>query len=75
MKIFYTYILMTKDHKFYCISCVGFLKKIWFHEIGKILLKIHTLELESTFFWKNRNIAKPYHMKIHWFEHSHGPNP
>jgi hypothetical protein len=54
---------------------LDFWKKNWFHKTGKILLKIHTLDWESMFFRKNYNIAKPYHMKIHWFEHTHDPNP
>jgi hypothetical protein len=54
---------------------LDFWKKNWFHKTGKILLKIHTLDWESMFFQKNHNIAKPYHMKIHWFGHTHVPNP
>jgi hypothetical protein len=73
MKIFYTYILMTKIHKFHWFHVLDFWEKNNFIQLAKFCQK-YTFYTGKAQFSEN-NIAKPYHKKIHWFEHTHVPNP
>ncbi len=79
MKIVYIYFLMTKSHKFHCISCV---QALGFFRIFFILQNWPTFA-ENTNFTPEKHVFSKRIIKLqknatnefHWFEHTHVPKP